>query len=91
MENMKLSLSSSEAGRKRLEAQLAGVGKEEGELAKERALRQDPGVIRRLGLAVPVRIEVQGGAEAQEMADALDAKDWQISLTWQEIPNIVMK
>jgi ferritin-like metal-binding protein YciE len=38
---MKLSLSSSEAGRKRLEGQLVGLGKQEGELSKERALRQE--------------------------------------------------
>jgi len=54
--------------RGRLEAMAADLGREE---SWERALRLDPGVIRRLGLAVPVRIEVQGGAEAQEMADAL--------------------
>ena len=39
MRDMKLSLTSSEAGRKRLEGQLDSVGKQEGELSKERALR----------------------------------------------------
>lgn len=41
MRDMKLSLTSSEAGRKRLEGQLEVVGKEEGALAKERTLRVD--------------------------------------------------
>lgn len=54
--------------RARLEAMAADLGREE---SWERALRLDPGVIRRLGLALPVRVEVQGGADAQEMADAL--------------------
>jgi hypothetical protein len=37
----------------------------------ERAMQIDPGVLRRLGFALPVRIEVRGDEVAEDVADAL--------------------
>jgi len=37
----------------------------------ERAMQIDPGVLRRLGLALPVRIESHGDATAEDVSDAL--------------------
>ncbi len=38
----------------------------------ERAMQIDPGVLRRLGLALPVKVEVQGDEVAEDVEDALD-------------------
>jgi tetratricopeptide (TPR) repeat protein len=63
--------------RARVFALLAEVRRERGAHAEaardfERALQIDPGVMRRLGLRLPVRIVVRGGALAEEVEDALE-------------------
>ncbi len=64
--------------RARVAALHGDAARREGELersvaAYELVLQRDPGAVRRLGLALPVRFEVSGGALAEEAADHLRA------------------
>jgi len=62
--------------RARVFAVLGKVREERGDIAAaaqdyERAIQIDPGVLRRLGFSLPVRLEVRGDDVAEEVADAL--------------------
>lgn len=62
--------------RARVHAILADVREERGQVAEaardyERSMQIDPGVVRRLSLALPVRFEVRGDDTAHDLRDAL--------------------